>query len=376
MKDPRIEKLADILVGYSTHVQPGEKVLIEAYDIPDPVITALVARVARAGGLPFVTVKRNRVLRALYQNATEEQMRLTGEFERLRMDEMDAYIGVRGADNSTEMADVPDERMALYRRLWWNPVHSTTRVPKTKWVVLRWPTPSMAQQAGMSTEAFEDFYFDVCTFDYSRMDALIAPLKELMDKTDRVQLTGPGTDLTFSIKNIPTIPCTGQSNIPDGEIFTAPVKESVNGTIAFNTPTLYQGTVFENVTLTFEQGRAVRASSAGGTERALNQILDSDEGARFVGEFSLGFNPYVLQPMRDILFDEKIAGSFHFTPGQAYEEADNGNRSVVHWDMVMVQRPEFGGGDIVFDDVLVRRDGVFVLPELLPLNPEALKAAV
>ena len=376
MKDPRIEKLADILVGYSTHVQPGEKVLIEAYDIPDPVITALVARVARAGGLPFVTVKRNRVLRALYQNATEEQMRLTGEFERLRMEEMDAYIGVRGADNSTEMADVPDERMALYRRLWWNPVHSTTRVPKTKWVVLRWPTPSMAQQAGMSTEAFEDFYFDVCTFDYSRMDALIAPLKELMDKTDRVQLTGPGTDLTFSIKNIPTIPCTGQSNIPDGEIFTAPVKESVNGTIAFNTPTLYQGTVFENVTLTFEQGRAVRASSAGGTERALNQILDSDEGARFVGEFSLGFNPYVLQPMRDILFDEKIAGSFHFTPGQAYEEADNGNRSVVHWDMVMVQRPEFGGGDIVFDDVLVRRDGVFVLPELLPLNPEALKAAV
>lgn len=376
MTDPRIDKLADILIGYSTRVQPGEKVLIEAYDLPDPVITALVARVARAGGLPFVTVKRNRVLRALYQNATEEQMRLTGEFERLRMEEMDAYIGVRGADNSTEMADVPDERMALYRRLWWNPVHSTTRVPKTKWVVLRWPTPSMAQQAGMSTEAFEDFYFDVCTFDYSRMDALIAPLKALMDKTDRVQLTGPGTDLTFSIKNIPTIPCTGQSNIPDGEIFTAPVKDSVNGTIAFNTPTLYQGTVFEGVTLTFEQGRAVRATSAGGTERTLNQILDSDPGARFVGEFSLGFNPYVLQPMRDILFDEKIAGSFHFTPGQAYEEADNGNRSVVHWDMVMVQRPEFGGGDIVFDDVLVRRDGLFVLPELLPLNPDALKSLV
>ncbi len=373
MKDPRIAKLADILVGYSTRVQPGDKVLIETYDIPDDAVTAIADRVGRAGGLPFVTVKRNKVLRALYQNASEEQMRLTGEFERARMSEMDAYIGVRGSDNISELSDVPDEKMKLYRSLWWNPVHTQVRVPKTKWVVLRWPTASMAQQAGLSTEAFEDFYFDVCTFDYSKLDTLIVPLKDLMDKTDRVRLTGPGTDLSFSIKDIPTIPCTGQANIPDGEIFTAPVKDSVNGTIAFNTPTIYQGTVFDGVTLTFEQGRIVSATSAGSTDKALNEILDSDEGARFIGEFSLGFNPYVLQPMKDILFDEKIAGSFHFTPGQAYEEADNGNRSVVHWDMVFVQRPEFGGGDIYFDDTLVRRDGLFVPQELLPLNPDSLK---
>ncbi len=374
MKDPRVAKLADILVGYSTRVQPGEKVLIEAYDIPDDAVTEIANRVGRAGGLPFITVKRNKVLRALYQNASEEQMRLTGEFERARMAEMNAYIGVRGSDNISEQSDVPDDKMKLYRSLWWNPVHSQTRVPKTKWVVLRWPTASMAQQAGMSTEAFEDFYFDVCTFDYSKLDALIVPLKELMDKTDRVRLTGPGTDLSFSIKDIPTIPCTGQANIPDGEIFTAPVKDSVNGTIAFNTPTIYQGTVFDGVVLTFEQGRIVQATSAGATEKPLNEILDSDEGARFIGEFSLGFNPYVMQPMKDILFDEKIAGSFHFTPGQAYEEADNGNRSVVHWDMVFVQRPEFGGGDVYFDDALVRRDGLFVPPALLPLNPDNLKA--
>lgn len=375
MKDPRIAKLADILVGYSTRVQPGDKVLIEAYDIPDDAITAIADCVGRAGGLPFVTVKRNKVLRALYQNATEEQMRLTGEFERARMEQMDCYIGVRGSDNISEHSDVPDDKMKLYRSLWWNPVHSQVRVPKTKWVVLRWPTASMAQQAGMSTEAFEDFYFDVCTFDYSKLDALIAPLKDLMDRTDTVRLTGQGTDLSFSIKDIPTIPCTGQANIPDGEIFTAPVKDSVQGTIAFNTPTIYQGTVFEGVTLTFEQGRVVKATSAGTTEKTLNEILDSDEGARFVGEFSLGFNPYVMQPMKDILFDEKIAGSFHFTPGQAYEEADNGNRSVVHWDMVFVQRPEFGGGDVYFDDTLVRRDGLFVPPSLLPLNPDNLKAS-
>ena len=374
MKDPRIAKLADVLIGYSTHVQPGEKVLVEAYDIPDDVVTALVTRIAEAGGLPFVTVKRNSVLRALYNNATEEQMRLTGEFERARMAEMDAYIGVRGSENSTELSDVPDERMKLQRSLWWNPVHSQTRVPHTKWVVLRWPTASMAQQAGMSTEAFEDFYFDVCTFDYAKLDPVIAPLKRLMDATDKVRLTGPGTDLRFSIKDIPTIPCTGNANIPDGEIFTAPVRDSVSGTIAFNTPTIYQGTVFEGVTLVFEQGKIVRATSVGGTETMLNQILDSDEGARYIGEFSLGFNPYVMQPMKDILFDEKIAGSFHFTPGGAYDEAFNGNRSTVHWDMVFIQRPEFGGGEVYFDDVLVRKDGLFVLDDLLPLNPENLKA--
>ncbi len=373
MKDPRVAKLADVLVGYSTRVQPGEKVLVEAYDIPDAVVTTLVDRIVEAGGLPFVTVKRNSVLRSLYKNATEEQMRLTGEFEKARMAEMDAYIGVRGAENSTELSDVPDDRMKLQRALWWNPVHSQTRVPHTKWVVLRWPTPSMAQQAGMSTEAFEDFYFDVCTFDYAKLDPVIAPLKEWMDKTDRVRLTGLGTDLQFSIKDIPTIPCTGNANIPDGEIFTAPVRDSVNGVIAFNTPTIYQGTVFEGVTLDFEQGKIVRATSAGGTETALNEILDSDEGARYVGEFSLGFNPYVLQPMKDILFDEKIAGSFHFTPGGAYDEAFNGNRSVVHWDMVFIQRPEFGGGEVYFDDVLVRKDGLFVPGDLLPLNPENLK---
>ena len=373
MKDPRVAKLADILIGYSTRVEPGEKVLIEATEIPDEVVSALVNRIAEAGGLPFVTRKSNSVLRALLHNATEEQMRLTGEFEKARMEQMDAYLGLRGAENNAELSDVPDEKMKIYRKLWSNPVHSETRVPNTKWTVLRWPTPSMAQQAGMSTEAFEDYYFEVCTFDYSKLDAVIEPLQALMDRTDRVRLTGVGTDLSFSIKDIPTIPCTGRANIPDGEIFTAPVRDSVNGTIAFNTATIYQGTIFEGVILRFEAGKVVEASAGGGLSLMLNQILDSDEGARYIGEFSLGFNPYILQPMKDILFDEKIAGSFHFTPGGAYDEAFNGNRSVVHWDMVFIQRPEFGGGDVFFDDVLIRHDGLFVPEDLLPLNPDNLK---
>jgi aminopeptidase len=373
MHDPRIDKLADILVTYSCRVQPGENVLIEGYDIPDEAITAVVARVHAAGGRPFVTVKRNAVLRALYNAATEEQMELTGGFEADRMSQMQAYIGLRGAQNSSEMSDVPDDKMKLYRKLWWNRAHSEIRVKRTKWVVLRWPTPSMAQEAGRSTEAFENFYFDVCTFDYAKMADAVRPLKELMERTDRVHLTAPGTDLRFSIKDIPVIPCTGEFNIPDGECFSAPVRDSVEGRITFNAATNYGGKTFEGVSLTFKSGKIVQATAAGGMTSDLNAILDSDEGARYVGEFSLGFNPFILQPMKDILFDEKIAGSLHFTPGGAYENADNGNRSMVHWDLVLMQRAEQGGGEIVFDDRVIRKDGVFVVPELEGLNPEKLK---
>jgi aminopeptidase len=375
MKDPRAARLADILVGYSTKVKPGDKVLLEMFDLDDAVVNELIARVYEAGGLPFVTLKHNSVLRALFLGATEEQMKLAGSWERERMEAMDAYIAIRGSHNIAEQSDVPDERMKLFRTHWQHPVHSEVRVPKTRWCVLRWPTPSMAQLAGMSTEAFEDFYFDVCTFDYAKMDSQMKPLKELMERTDRVRITGPDTDLTFSIKGIPAIPCTGEFNIPDGECFTAPVKDSVEGQISFNTPTLNQGTVFEGIRLTFSKGKIVEATAAGGNTEKLNQILDSDEGARYIGEFSLGFNPYILNPMKDILFDEKIAGSFHFTPGQAYEIADNGNRSTVHWDMVFIQRPEWGGGEIYFDDVLIRKDGLFVIDQLKALNPDQLKSA-
>ena len=373
MQDPRIDKLAEILVTYSCRVQRGENVLIEAYDIPDEAVATVVKHVAQAGGKPFVTVKRNAVLRALYNAATDEQMSLIGDLEAERMSKMQAYIGLRGAFNSAEFSDVPDEKMKLFREHWWHKTHSGVRVPKTKWVVLRWPTASMAQEAGKSTEAFEDFYFNVCTFDYSKMAAACEPLKKLMEQTDKVRLVGPGTDLSFSIKNIPVIPCTGEFNIPDGECFTAPVKDSVEGQIAFNAATTYSGKIFEGVTLSFAKGQIIAATALNGQTGALNDILDSDLGSRYIGEFSLGFNPFILNPMKDILFDEKIAGSLHFTPGQAYETADNGNRSMVHWDMVLMQRPEHGGGEIYFDDKLIRKDGVFLVPELEALNVENLR---
>jgi aminopeptidase len=348
-------------------------VLVEAFDIPAEFTALLVRAIAEAGGIPLCLTKQNRVLRELYRHASEEQMRFWGEIERRQMEGVAAYVGVRGSHNATELADVPHEKMELYQRLLWQPVHTQVRVPRTRWVVLRWPTPSMAQQARMSTESFEDFYFDVCTVDYQAMAKAMAPLQERMQRTDRVRIVGPGTDLRFSIKGIPAVGCAGERNIPDGEMFTSPVRGSVEGVLSVNTSSLYQGVVFEGIRLEFRQGRIVDAR-ANHADR-LNRILDSDDGARYIGEFSLAFNPRIREPMMDTLFDEKIAGSFHFTPGQAYDEADNGNRSQVHWDLVTIQRPEHGGGEIWFDGELVRKDGEFTARELKGLNAAGVPGA-
>lgn len=372
MIDPRFDRLADVIIGHSTRLQKGENILIEAFDIPPEMVTALIRKIKAVGGNPLVSVKQNVILRELYRAENETAIRLTGQFEAARMKEMQAYVGLRGSHNIAELSDVPSAGMKLYQTHWWQPVHLELRVPKTKWVVLRWPSASMAQQANMSTEAFEAFYFEVCTLDYGKMATAMQALVERMDATERVRIMGPGTDLTFSIKGIPNIPCAGERNLPDGEVFTAPVRDSVNGVLTYTAKTIYHGVIHDNIRLEFKDGKIINATSDKTAE--LNKVLDTDEGARYIGEFALGVNPYITQPMLDILFDEKICGSFHFTPGASYEnEADNGNRSKVHWDMVCIQTPEYGGGEIYFDDQLIRKDGRFVTDDLLMLNPEHLK---
>ncbi len=363
--DSRYVQLAEGLIGFSCELKKGERVLIDAFDVPDAMVIALI-RVARAcGAHPYVNIHRARVSRELMLGAEEAQYAPHAEIEYARMQKMDAYIALRGAENIFENSDIPSSRVQLVSKLM-KPVLDH-RVNKTKWVVLRWPTSAMAQQAAMSTEAFEDFYFKVCTLDYARLIPGMKALQTLMDKTDRVHITGPGTDLRFSIKGIGSKECGGQRNIPDGEVFSCPVKDSVEGVVQYNAPTVYLGTSFDNIRLVFKKGKIVEAT-ANNTKR-LNEILDSDAGARYIGEFALGFNPHILEPMRDILFDEKIAGSFHFTPGQAYAGYGNGNTSQVHWDMVCIQRPEWGGGEIWFDGQLVRKDGLFVPKSLHKLNP-------
>lgn len=373
MHDPRFDRLAEVLVGHSTGLQPGEHLLVEAFDVPVEMVIAVARAVRRAGGHPHVALRSTRAMRALIEAADDAQLETWAEVDRERMRRMDCYVGLRGADNASELAGVPEDRMQAWGRLYQKPVHLQQRVNQTRWCVLRWPSPSMAQLAETSTEAFERFYFDVCTMDYARMAEAVRPLVDVMSRARDVHLEGPGdTDLRFSIDGMPVIPCTGSHNIPDGECFTAPVRESVEGVIQYNTPTIYRGETFANVRLRFERGRIVEAT-CDGDDGALNAILDTDEGARFVGEFAIGFNPWIERPMKDILFDEKIAGSLHFTPGQAYEDCDNGNRSEIHWDLVLVQRADHGGGRIRFDGEIIREDGLFVPQALKGLNPEALR---
>ena len=367
--DPRYEILARNLVSHSTNLQPNEKVMLHAFDIPEKMTIALIRAVRECNAIPFVQVQSALLDRECVLNGTEEQFAASAHWEMERMQKMDAYIAIRGSRNVFENSDLPPEDMKLAMKSM-KPVLDW-RVKKTKWCILRWPSPSMAQQAKMSTETFEDFFFDACCMDYSRMiDGMIA-LEKRMIEADQVKITGQGTDLNFSLKGIPAVACGGTHNIPDGEVFSCPIKDSVEGVISFNTDTIYQGTSFSDISLKFEKGRIVEAS-ASSNEQKLNEILDSDDGARFIGEFAIAFNPMIREPMLDILFDEKICGSFHFTPGQAYEEANNGNESQVHWDMVNIQREEWGGGEIWFDGELIRKDGIFVTDYLSKLNPEYL----
>lgn len=369
--DLRIKKLAKTLVHHSMKVEPGEKVYIEYKGSgADTLIQELIRTIYEAGGIPFCHCFNSKFLREILLNCNEEQIKLMSDLSLNEMKQMDCFVSIRCDDNSAELSDVPAEKISMYDRIYNLPVHLEERVNNTKWVILRYPSPNFAQSANMSTAAFEDFYFNVCTMDYSKLEKSMHPLVELMKKTDMVHIVGSGTDLSFSIKGINVVPCFGRRNIPDGEVYTAPVKDSINGVINYNTPSIQNGFTFEDIKFEFENGKIVSATA--NNSKLLNDILDTDKGSRYIGEFSLGVNPFITLPMKDTLFDEKICGSFHLTPGHCYKTAPNGNDSSLHWDLVCIQTPKFGGGEIYFDNMLIRKDGIFVHPNLIGLNPESL----
>jgi len=364
MSNDGAKTLCRNLVNYSVELQPGEIIYIELVGKETLDIgKELVTEATKAGGIPFWFFNDEHVLRRWLLNSTEDQMKQYGEFHLSIMKQAAAYIGIRGSENRFQLADIPRERMTWYEHHYYKPVHFEARVKETKWCVLRYPNNAMAQLAETSQEEFEEFYYKVCNLDYARMSKAMDPLVQLMEQTDKVQLVSPGTDITFSIKGIPVVKCDGKNNIPDGEVYTAPVRDSINGYITFNTASINEGTLFRDIRFEFKNGKIVKANAASSEER-LNQILDTDEGARFVGEFSLGINPNIKNPMMDTLFDEKISGSIHLTPGNCYDEAPNGNDSNIHWDLVLIQTKEYGGGEILFDDRPIRKDGIFVHPDL------------
>jgi len=370
--DERVKVLAHNLVNYSMKVKEKDKVYVHYIgESTRDLAGQIVKEVYLAGGIPFPHYTDQKVQREILLHCSEEQMTLMAKIDAAEMDQMNCYVGIRGTDNASELSDVPSDKMGIYEKFYSTPVHHDIRVKKTRWVVLRYPNNAMAQLANTSLENFEEFYFKVCNLDYSKMKKAMMNLVDYMERTDKVRIVGPGTNLTFSIKDIPAISCAGECNIPDGEVYTAPVKDSINGTLAYNTPAVFQGYTYENIKLTFKDGKIIDAT-ANDTER-ITKVFNTDEGARYVGEFAIGVNPYVIKPMKDTLFDEKIMGSFHFTPGNCYDEAPNGNKSAIHWDLVCIQTTEYGGGEMYFDEVLIRKDGRFVVPLLECLNPENLK---
>ncbi len=368
--DQRIKELAKKLVNYSCKLEKEENLYIKLDGLSGkPLALAIIKEAYRLGAYPFVEINDESITRQIALDCNKDQMDIENDSKLQIMKKMDAYIGIRALDNFTEMADVPVAKATIMMDS--DKKVREQRVNGTKWVGLNYPTAGMAQKSEMSLEKYEDYFFQVCNMDYSKMAENMKNLVDLMENTDKVSIKGPGTDLNFSIKNMKAIPCAGEMNIPDGEIFTAPVKESVNGYISYNIPSNYKGFTYDDVRLEFKDGKIIKAEA--NDNEKINELLDTDEGARFIGEFALGVNPYINDPMGDLLFDEKISGSIHFTPGKAYKIADNGNDSKIHWDLVLIQNPSYGGGEIWFDGKLIRKDGRFVIEELEGLNPENLK---
>lgn len=371
MIDPRVLELASLLVNHSCTLREGERVLIEAIGIPAEVIVTLMRAARAIGATPFVVIKDDRVIREICSTYSQREWEVLANHDLDLLKKVDVFIGIRAQVNVHELIDVSPAQMANTLAYYVDPLHNNYRNRHLKWVVLRWPTPAMAQRCRMSTEAFESFFFSACLIDYPKLEMAMEPLVKLMSRTRHVRVVGPGdTDLSFEITGMPQCKYAGRHNIPDGELFTAPILDSVRGRILFNVTSVYYGTTFERVRLDFKDGKVVDADSDN-LDR-LKWVLDIDKGARYVGEFAFGFNPYVVHPMNDILFDEKMAGSIHLALGNAYPQCDNSNRSAIHWDLILKQTLDCGGGEVYFDDVLIRRNGLFVLDELVLLNPDKL----
>ena len=362
----RIKKLSETIVKHSLKVKKGDKVLItyQAYEC-NYFIKTLVKDILIQGGIPSIKYQDSELENIIKENLNDDIIENKKNIFAFEVEEYDCFIQIRYTTSDYYDKNV-DRNLNNKLKEELSPFKDI-EINQRRWVLLNYPSYVDAYKAKISYEKFFDFAFNTMTVDYDKMYKSMLPLKKLMEKTDKVRITAPKTDITFSIKGLPAIICSGESNIPDGEVFTAPIKDSINGTITYNTPSPYNGNIFHDVSLTFKDGKIIKATSKEG-EVELNKIFDTDEGSRYVGEFSLGLNPMIMHPIGDILYDEKIAGSIHFTPGSAYKECYNGNDSNIHWDMVLIQRSDYGGGNIYFDDKLIRENGVFVLDELKDLN--------
>lgn len=366
--DPRFRKIASTVMRHSLKIKPGEKVIISAVDDGDKLCEALVEEAYACGALPFVSLEQTNVRRAILLGATQEQLELMAKPTVALMEEMDCSVTISAPYNSCEFSLVDQEKQTMYTKYCRSQISRARG--KLRWVSLTYPNHAMAQNAGMSLSDFSDYYFDLMTMDYEKLERASLPMAMRMRAADKVRIVAPGTDLTVSLKGFTALIAAGEHNLPDGEIASTPDRYSVNGTISFNIPSMHNGFLFKDVVLTFKDGKLVDAS-ANDTERFWREV-SLDEGCRYIGEFSMGTSPFVNQIVHETLFDEKMGGSMHMALGACYNfpGRDNGNRSSIHWDLIQSHRPEHGGGEVWIDGELVRKDGIYLPEDLRTLNPD------
>jgi len=357
--------LAKKILEYSVELQPGENVMLQLVGLNGIGLLRAMVEVARSmQAHPFIDIVDTEIQRLLLTSGDLAFWERQASVDQLPlMKQMDAYVGIRASQNIYEQADVSGAANKAYAKGLLDPVHFQERVNNTRWCIMRYPSEAFAMNAKMPTSRFIDFFYQSCLLDYNRLAEAMKPLEERLRTTREIHLQGNGTDIRFSVEGQNWIPCTGKRNIPDGELFSSPILDSVNGHIRY-APSVYQGKPFEFVELHVENGVVVNFDSS--NNAALEEILATDQGASRFGEFSFGTNPVIEQPMYDILFDEKIYGSNHLTLGNDYEIAPNGNHSNIHWDLVCI------GPDVYLDGKLVRKGRLFVDEELAVLNPDNL----
>lgn len=361
------EKLANILLDHSLELKANDKLIIETIVEAKDLNKEILIQANKRGVYAELNLSDDDYKSLLLENKNNniDNLEVFTNHDINKYKDIDGVIAIRGFKNEFSAVDVDPILMQDIQR---KRMKLSEVIMSKKWILINYPTHAMAQKAKMSYDKYVEFCNQAMCSDYKAMRKNLLPLKELFNKTDKVHITSPGTNITFSIKGIDTVICSGENNIPDGEVFTAPVKESVNGVIKYNTYSIQQNKRWDNIELTFENGKIVKSTCDNASEDELSKLFDIDDGARYTGEFSIGVNNNIKNPIGDILYDEKIGGSFHLTPGVAYEDANNGNKSSLHWDLVLIQNESFGGGEIYFDDVLIRKDGKFVIEELLSLN--------
>lgn len=354
MKDQRLEKFADVLLQHSLNIQEGENVVIRTGYLAKPLIEEFYRKVTDRGANAFVHVLSDPLRKYFMEKATPKQLENESTIYEGIYEKADAVLVIEAPENTKHLSNVPPIKNMEYNKAI-SPI--LKRIMSKRWVLTNYPVEAFAQDADMSLTEYEDFLFDAVLVDYEKMDRDMDKILDIFDEADTVRLVGMDTDLTFSIKGRKGIKCSGQNNVPDGEVYYSPVTNSANGHIYYEFPAIRYGNQVDGVRLEFKDGKIVNARSAS-NERFLNQMLDTDEGARYLGEFGIGLNYGIKKFIKNILFDEKIGGTIHLAAGNAYEGSGGENVSVVHWDMIKELRTF---GEIYADGRLVQKNGIYLI---------------